>query len=558
MAGPAAGLSALLLMALGAILPLQASTTSADPGPTFVREVPIPPPGELGPAVSADIPGALTAPPPNPQIGDSWLWWLFIHEGMPHFEQHMCTVRGKTDRGYVVVQDEQWGISILQADVDIILERWENTTIGIHPDNGIYEVDSLYFGDPPDELDNDPRIYIMWFDFGIPADGFFFFFDQYPEGTYPEYHSNECEVLYLNPCNGQSPSGDYMLSVVAHEFEHMIHWKYDENEDTWVDEGMAEFAMWLYGRPDVISSFNTSPDNSLIVWEGNWSDYIKVYLWSLYFYERYGGHDAVYALVHEPANSIYGYEAVLDDFGYTEDFADVFADWTVANFLDDTSIGDGRYGYLGDELPAFSVSGYYSTYPVPNQTRTVNPWAADYYRFAGFGEITSILLGFDGTDYREYAVWGLALHDGGPTQVLRMELDPDTQSGTLGVGGLTNPADEVILVVAALGGYGSASYVFNAETNPAGITDGKPWRPLDPTGLDRSLLSLSAGPNPFRGEVSLRLHWDDAESGTPRVAIHDATGRLIRNLPVSLEAIHEMTVLWDGRDGSGVRMAPGV
>ena len=93
------------------------------------------------------------------------------------------------------------------------------------------------------------------------------------DGMFPPYRSNECEVLYLNCGHGQSPQGDYMLSVAAHEFEHMIHWKYDEDEVSWVDEGMAELAMWFYGRPDNISAFNSNPDNSLIVWNGNWADF---------------------------------------------------------------------------------------------------------------------------------------------------------------------------------------------------------------------------------------------------------------------------------------------
>jgi len=45
---------------------------------------------------------------------------------------------------------------------------------------------------------------------------------------------------------------------MAHEFEHMIHWNGDPNEEAWVDEGLAELAMWFYGNPDTISGFNTN------------------------------------------------------------------------------------------------------------------------------------------------------------------------------------------------------------------------------------------------------------------------------------------------------------
>ncbi|MFH1143303.1 MAG: hypothetical protein V1774_02015, partial [Candidatus Eisenbacteria bacterium] len=365
----------IILLAAGGLLlaGLPAAATAAGPGTPAVdavgpglfaglHDAPGPVPGEIGPDVFWPAPDARMAPPDNPQIGDAWIWWLWIHYPMPpHFEQRSCTVRGVSDHAYLVVEDSDWNVSIDQADVDLILERWENSSIGPYSDQGIYAIDSTAFGAPPDELDDDPRIYLLWFDFGIASDGFFFEFDEYPEGTFPDYHSNECEVLYLNTTSTGGPSGDYMLSVMAHEFEHMIHWKYDADEVSWVDEGLAELAMWFYGRPDVISGFNTAPDNSLINWGGNWADYIQTYLWSLYFYERCGGHPAIFSAVHEPANSIAGYEVVLDAYGYPGNFADVFADWVVANFLDDPTLDDGRFGYAGDDLPAFSVMGTYSS-----------------------------------------------------------------------------------------------------------------------------------------------------------------------------------------------------
>ncbi len=519
-----------------------------------VREVPIPAPDQIGPDVPLATLGDLpTSPPPDPQVGDSWAWWLWVHSPMPpHFEQRICTVRGRSDHAYVVVDNSQWNVNINQADVDAILERWENSTIGPYADEGIYPIMSRVFGEPPDELDNDPRIYLMWFNFGINSDGFFFYFDQYPEGTFPGYHSNECEVLYLNCGHGQSPQGHYMLSVIAHEFEHLIHWKYDDNELSWVNEGMAELAMWFYGRPDVISAFNSNPDNSLIVWNGNWADYIKTYLWSLYFYERYGGEPAVYNVVHEPGNSIAGYEAVLDNLGYTESFADVFADWVVANFLDDPTIGDGRFGYAGDDLPAFTVMGTYTTYPVPATTRTVNYWAADYYRFRTF-PAGAMEWSFDGSDNNKFAVWCLAKRAGEPTQALRLPLNPSTQVGTLPVFDLDDPNDEVILAVASISSTGATSYIFSAQTAPADVA-------LDPVGAGEApaaqgVRPLRARPNPASSEVRLEFADQAARAAAPLIEIYDAGGRLVRRLAATSA---EATVRWDGRDERGTPLAPGL
>ena len=539
------------LAALRVVTPAEAALMSSAPAAT-VRDMPRPDPATMGPDVPWPVPGERLAPPDNPQVGDSWIWWLWIHYPMPpHFEQRVCTVRGKSDHAYVVVENSAWNVSIDQADVDMILERWENSSIGAYPDQGIYEIDSTAFGTPPDMLDNDPRIYLMWFDFQIASDGFFFDFDELPEGAVPGMHSNECEVLYLNTTSTGGPSGDYMISVAAHEFEHMIHWYHDNDEDLWVDEGMAELAMWLYGRPDVISSFNTQPDNSLTNWGSQWADYIQTYLWSLYFYERCGGHPAIHALVSQPMNGIPGYEATLDGLGYTANFADIFADWTVANFLDDTTIGDGRFGYAGEDLPAFSVAGTYSAYPVTNISRTVNFWAADYYRFQNFGDIHALRLSFDGSDNNRFAVWGLTIHAAAPTGVQRMTIDPATQSGTLDVPGLYDPADQVILVVASVWSSGTTTYVFGASASPADVAEGAPA--LAPS------LALSAAPNPAFGPVALRLASSDANAGgtIASIDLFDAQGRLVRQWNEMLAGgVARFT--WDGRATDGSRAAPGL
>jgi hypothetical protein len=546
-----------LLLGLAMLAPLCAGIAQAEP-PTqaTLRDVPLPVPGQMGPDVLLPGAGALTAPPPNPQVGDSWIWWLWVHVPMPpHFEQRHCTVRGKSDHAYVVVEDTEWNVTIDQAEVDQILERWENSSIGPYPDEGIYQIDSTAFGTPPDELDNDPRIYLVWFNFEIASDGFFFYFDEYPEGAFPGYHSNECEALYLNTTSQGGPGGDYMISVTAHELEHLIQWKYDDDEDSWVDEGNAELAMWLYGRPDVISGFNSTPDNSLTAWGGNWVDYIQTYLWSLYFHERYGGPPATYAVVHQPANSIAGYDAVLNQFGYPEDFDDAFADWTVANFLDDTTIGDGRYGYVGATLPAFNVAGTYSSYPVSNISRTVNYWAADYYRFQSFTGFESLRLSFDGSDNNRFAVWGLTKHASAPTEVWRMTIDLASQTGNLDIPGLTDPADQVIMVVAGISSTGTTSYVFSANESPAAVPE-VAWDPL------AEPLRIQASPNPARATVALRLQWNVASAGTDaadaRVAIFDATGRFVRALRSPASSAGETTLLWDGRGTDGKPAAPGI
>jgi len=547
------------LFLIGSIMALSQIATADDVQgnlytPSHTRTIAMPDPAKLGPAIPAADQTLPTSPPPSPEVGDAWLWWLHIHYPMPpHFEQRMCTVRGKSDHAYVVVQDQDWGVSMHQSDVDAILEHWENSSIGTNPDQGIYELNSAHFGTPPDAMDNDDRIYLMWFDFEIAADGFFFSFDQEPDGANPGLRSNECEVLYLNCNASQGPSSDYMLGVAAHEFEHMIHWQYDANEVSWVDEGMAELAMWYFGHPDHISQFNSNPDRSLTTWDGVWADYIKTYLWTLYFKERYGD-DAVFSLVHEEDNSLTGYETILAQFGSGETVSDLFADWAVANYLDDPTLADGRYGYVGDELPSFYPAGSYSSYPVPEYTRSVNYWATDYYRFTSLDTEGSVMFNFDGDDTNTFAVWVLALYANGAKDIKRMNLTEDTQTGSVPVFGLYHPDDEVVLVVSSVSSSGSRNYRYSTGQPTADTADNSIWGRED-----LAKIHVAAAPNPFRNEVQLRIMDPNSHSESPwQTAIFDASGRLIRNLQPALPAGNQIEFNWDGRSQNGQAAQPGI
>ncbi|RPJ43998.1 MAG: hypothetical protein EHM19_07525, partial [Candidatus Latescibacterota bacterium] len=356
-------------------------------------------------------------PPANPNVGDSWDWYIWKLNGPPTAEIKSCTVRGEGANCYVVVEDSQWNVNVTQEQVDSVLARFESHSIGPFPDLGIYELDTLAFGQPPDELDADPKVYVLFYDFDVNSDGFFWFFDEYPDGTF-EYASNECEVVYIN-CSDFDVAGEYLLAVLAHEFEHMIHWNHDEDEASWVDEGCAELAMWLYGNPDVISGFNGNPNDALVTWSGAWTDYIQTYLWTLYFHEQYGGIPSVRRVVREPLNSVGGYEAVLDSLGSSDSFTDVFGDWVVANFLDDTTFAGGRYGYVGDDLPAFAAVNH-STYPVGPVSTTANPTACRYRRFFnGF----PMELSFDGSDNAVWKARVIHFENGAPVEVGTIPLD---------------------------------------------------------------------------------------------------------------------------------------
>ncbi|MBM3320709.1 MAG: T9SS type A sorting domain-containing protein [Candidatus Eisenbacteria bacterium] len=487
---------------------------------------------------SRAVPRKAMTPPPDPSVGDSWNWYIWKLNGPPQAVIRSCTVRGEGVNCYVVVEDSQWNVNVHQEQVDTILARFDSHSPGPYPDKGIYDLDTLAFGPPPDELDNDPKIYILYYDFDVNADGFFWYFDQYPDGTFP-YASNECEVVYIN-CSDHDVAGDYLLAVVAHEFEHMIHWNMDEDEVAWVDEGCAELAMWLYGNPDVISGFNTNPHDPLVTWGGAWTDYIQTYLWTLYFHERYGGLSSIRRVVAEWQNSTAGYDAVLSSLGYGVSFTDVFGDWVVANFLDDTTLADGRYGYVGEDLPSF-VAVEHSSYPVGPVNMNVPITACRYRRLLN-GSPMELL--FDGSDDAIWKPRVIEFAGGVPVGVGEIPLD-GANAGSVLLPEFGIEHDAIVAAFAHASPYGSNAMTFSTAWSTGTVPGTGLVVRLDPN-----------APNPFNPTTEIAFSIE--RNGEAALRIYDASGRLVRTLLDGPVSAGENRAVWDGTGEDGRVLPSGV
>jgi hypothetical protein len=472
------------------------------------------------------------SPPADPQVGDTWLWYVWDLRGYPVANLKPATVRGMGDHCYVVVDDEQWNVTMDQADVDRVVSHFDAVSVGQFPNEGIWDLDTSHFGAPPNNLDGLDRIFLFYYRFNIASDGFFWIYDQYPNGSQP-FASNECDVIYMATDSGE-PASDYMLAVTAHEFQHMIHFNQDEDEVLWVDEGMGELAMWLFGHPDTISGFNSQPDNSLLAWNSQWADYIKTYLWTLYVYEQYGGQPVIWDVVHNPANSLAGYQAALQSQGYPQTTSDVFRDWAVANYLDDTTVPDGQYGYAGDDLPNFNAFRTHTTFPASG-TGNVQAHAADYLRLQNL--TGAPVVHFNGLDTRPFRLMLLARDATLPTLVRSFPLDA-AQDGTYE---FTDAAgyDEVVLAIANVSPTSTATYSYSVEEIS-----------LTPVGdvVAASGTGFGAAPNPFnpRTEFTFTL----ARQSDVRLTVLDARGREVATLAAQEMPAGGHAIPWDATDAA--------
>jgi len=318
--------------------------------------------------VEEPIPEVVRESAPDYKVGDEEVFWVSNVDTDEHF-QITAVVLYATPHLYMWVE----------KGVEVDLERLKEAADIF--EEKTYPTDREFFGSEwTPGVDSDPHLNIVHArGLGNSVAGYYSSADEYSRIVHE--FSNEREMFYIN-ADTVTIGNDFYNSVLAHEFQHMIHWYNDQNEDAWLNEGFSELAAYLngYGTGGVEMAYAMRPDTQLNSWPDEPGEagpnYGGAYLFTAYFLDRFG-EEATRALVAHPANGIASVDAVLLELGYS--FDELFADWVVANYLDDSSLEDGRYGYR--EL-RMGVGDVYSLrrYPAERQ-ETVHQYAADYIAF---------------------------------------------------------------------------------------------------------------------------------------------------------------------------------
>lgn len=338
-----------------------------------------------------DLPLTLDPPAVPYFVGSKRQFWV-NNSDSGLYAQITATLEYLTTHVYFWVEE---GVPFNQQEAEDLINTFEEQ---------IYPTNRAFFGSEwTPGVDNDPHIYIIYAkNLGAYVAGFFISLDEY-NPLIVDY-SNGIEAFYID--SSQDLGNEYTYSTLAHEFQHMIHWYQDSNESSFLDEGFSELASFLNGfdTGGMDWIYTSDPDIALTDWRDsgeNSAHYGANFLFVTYFLDRFGD-QATQALVHDQLNELESVDNTLEQLAIYDPLTgmpitadDFFLDWVIANYLNDKTVGDGRYYYHNyPSVPTADDTEWISSCPQSGFTRTVNQYGVDYLQITCTGEH---IIHFSGT-----------------------------------------------------------------------------------------------------------------------------------------------------------------
>lgn len=203
-------------------------------------------------------------------------------------------------------------------------------------------------------IDNDSRFHVLFTDkIGVNYNGYFSSADTVDSEI--RISSNGMELLFLNT-RLLTQGGAAVIDTLAHEYQHMIHFNYDPNEYSFINEGLSCLAEYLaLGiTPEIfIRNYLSDTGKSLIWWPDsgmNYPYYGSAFLFCVYLYDRFGT-DFIKELVNNPANGLDGVDSALKHLNIPYTANEVFQQWTAALIGKLVQEPVGNWGYHGFYFP---------------------------------------------------------------------------------------------------------------------------------------------------------------------------------------------------------------
>ncbi len=289
-------------------------------------------------------------------------------------------------------------------------------------------------------IDKDEKITVLITRIKEDAAGYFNEGDEYPKNQVPT--SNEREMIYISASYITSPLAKIFL---AHEFTHLITFnqktvKYGQTEETWLNEGRAEAASTILGYDTDyansnllkrISDFSQKPKDPLTEWKDLSTDYGVVDMFIQYLLDHYGKKILADSL-QSGKLGIPSLNYALSKNGYSEDFSQIFTNWSIAILVNNCNLGQ-KYCYLNQNLKNIRVVPQINYLPPAGEITLsasdfTKNWAGNWLKFIG-GEGT-LKFEFIGDQNVKFRVPYLLLDSSGNYSVNFLNLN-DRQTGII-------------------------------------------------------------------------------------------------------------------------------
>ena len=317
-----------------------------------------------------------------------------------------ATLRARGSHTYVWLANNQ---TVDSSTLETVRDEFEK----------IFVTNTDFFGDPPD-VDSDPRIHILIFDIQDDFDPVSN--DIYVGGYFDpddQAGQNRMDMFYMD-CVQATVGSQSFYGTLAHEFQHMIHFNYDNDEELWINEGLSDIAIVVnnYGLPDDhIDNFELHPEKTLSEWSEDpiytLANYGASFMYMEYLTEliQRNGKDKktfLRSLVSENEDGIDSLNNFLPAYlpSDRDTFESIFEMWLITNYASASS-GDYRYTLSGledfrvvveDDADADDITEKIENdgQKFERKDESVDEWAANYWSFEIGSDIAHVQTIIDG------------------------------------------------------------------------------------------------------------------------------------------------------------------
>ncbi len=391
-------------------------------------------------------------------------------------------------------------------------------------EKGIIENDQEVFGMPPvNKFDpSSPIQDFLLTDIEDGMSGGFVggFFAPYDQSEGPG--SNKMNLLYIDANQGVNSGLTSLLSTLAHEFQHLIHYRTNPESETVFNEGCSEVASILLGYKDRLNrNYLADVNVSLFKWNNDdltgaklEIDYQRGMTLMHYMTEQYG-EEFLKVFVSTRSDNMDRVADALRTLGRDPDWQSMLGNYVAANYLGTDFSSDPKLSYRtklwNGTRPQIGVHNTFDASFPTSGSMVVQQYAGIYNVYNNPG---GMKVKFKAS--QPIRVMAILYKGTAPVEVWQLENDQEytiAQNGSV-------PYDKVVFAIANL--------AFNTQT-VNWVVDHVTLGVGDESGANGGSTAISEiAPNPAAG--SARVTFRTAESGVVNVDLYNPQGELVQRL----------------------------